>query len=254
MGVEYKHYLIPEDNTYKPRPEDLSRLVNALLEDGFVAETGTDAFKKMTFSIYGYYEYADSTGCFAHVGDRTYRSFPCPCFEQEIAALGERDFRLVWPVQSSNDSGLMYPLTPFPEWGDAYYELELHMAKDFVYHMSELVDPFKKVVCGCGRSLDYDPETNWGAGHPVYYDCRIYRRCPSCGRLFRPQELVARLRDGHTGEKHQRAGGATYLFAVVIDCGKGWPRQAWPIRATSESLGLVTRTLGQRFYEIGDIY
>ncbi len=46
MGVEYQHYLIPEDNTYKPRPADLSRLVNALLDGGFVASTGTELSKR----------------------------------------------------------------------------------------------------------------------------------------------------------------------------------------------------------------
>jgi len=106
MGVEYKHYLIPEDNTYKPPPEELSRLVRALLEGGFVAETGTDAVGRMTFETYTTYEHAERTGCYVHLGNRTYSSFPCPCSEQDIATLGEKDFKLVWPVESTNESGL----------------------------------------------------------------------------------------------------------------------------------------------------
>jgi hypothetical protein len=50
MGVEYQHYLLPEDNTYKPSPEDLSRLANALLKGGFVVRSGTDIFKRETFN------------------------------------------------------------------------------------------------------------------------------------------------------------------------------------------------------------
>ena len=42
MGVEYQHYLIPSDNTYKPRPEELSGLVNTLVDRGNVLRTGTD--------------------------------------------------------------------------------------------------------------------------------------------------------------------------------------------------------------------
>jgi hypothetical protein len=40
----------------------------------------------------------------------------------------------------------------------------------------------------------------------------------------------------------------------MIDCGKGFARQSWPIRASDEFLALVTKTLGQSFYEVGDIY
>jgi hypothetical protein len=254
MGIEYQHYLIPEDNTYKPRPEELRRLVKALLDGGFVARADTDSFRKMTFGDYTNYEHAKRTGCYEHLGDFTYSSFPCPCSEQDIAALGEQDFNLVWPVESSTESGLKYPLTPFPEWGDAYYDLELHMARDFVYHISELIHPFEELICDCGRALEYVDEATMKTPNTIYYDPRIHRACPSCGRLFRPQALAARVRDGWTGESVHRPGGATYLFAVVIDCGKGFAREGWPIRASEEFLGTVTRALGQSFYEVGDIY
>ena len=62
----------------------------------------------------------------------------CPCSAQDIAAFGEGDYRIVWTIDSSNESGMTYPLSPFPDWGDAYYELQLHVATDFVYHTSEL--------------------------------------------------------------------------------------------------------------------
>jgi hypothetical protein len=44
MGLEYAHYLIPEDNTFKPCPDDLSRLVIALLNGGYVADAGSSDF------------------------------------------------------------------------------------------------------------------------------------------------------------------------------------------------------------------
>jgi hypothetical protein len=257
MGVEYAHYLIPEDNTYKPRPEDLGRLVDALLDGGFVHRAGSDAFKKMTFDNYTYYEHARQTGCYVHFGRGEYAPFPCPCSDRDIAAMGDQDFKLVWPVESSNQSGLKYPLTPFPEWGDAYYDLELHMGKDYVYHLSELIDPFDHETCPCGQALDYyqnDDKDDDLWRTPVFYDSRIRRICPACNRTFRPQELVARVRDGYTGEAIDRAGGATYLFAVVIDCGKGFAREGWPMRASDEFLDKVTKTLGQKFYQLGDIY
>lgn len=169
--------------------------------------------------------------------------------------MGEGDFKLIWPVESSKESGLEYPLTPFPEWGDAYYELEIHSATGFVYHTSEVIDPFREVACECGWHLEFEmPFRRWPDGPPVFFEPRIYRLCPACGRAFLPQRLTARVRDGYTGEASQRAGGATYLFAVVIDCGKGFAREGWPIRATEQFRSTVTQALGQVFYEIGDVY
>jgi hypothetical protein len=254
VGVEYEHYLIPEDNAFKPQPQDLRRLVDALLDGGLVARNETEAFGKFTSGSFAFYDGPPDTNCYVQFGQK-YFPFPCPCAERDIAGFGERDYRMVWPVESSNESGLKYPLSPFPEWGDAYYELRLHMGEDFVYHTSESIDPFDEVACACGVPLELPHDLGQSAPFPpVFFDQRIRRTCPSCGRAFRPQELVATVRDVWTGESLERPGGATYLFAVVIDCGKGFAREAWPIRASEEFMALVEKTLGQSFYEIGDIY
>jgi hypothetical protein len=255
MGVEYEHYLIPEDNTYKPGPEDLCRLVNALVDGGFVVRNDTGNFRRETINTFGDSDPAVLTGCYVHLGEGEYSPFVCPCSVRDIAAWGERDYRIVWTVDSINESGVKYPLNPFPDWGDAYYELQLHVARDYVYHTSESIDRFDRVTCKCGQSLepgDYYPP--WPDGPPVFRDPRIPRTCPSCGSPFRPQELVAQIRDGHTGKPVDRPGGVTYLFAVVIDCGKGFARQSWPILASDEFLAMLEKTLGQQFYQVGDFY
>lgn len=256
MGVEYVHYLIPEDNTYKPRPDDLSRLVGALLDGGFVLRTGTDTFQKGIINTFGDSpDPAVVTGCYVHLGEGYYAPFLCPCSAQLIAGLGERDYRIVWTIDSSNASGLKCPLSPFTEWGDACYELQLHVANDFVYRTSEFIKPFNRVTCECGLSLKPVDELDlWPDGPPPFLDSRIPRSCPSCGSPFRPQILVAQVRDGRTGKAVDRPGGATYLFAVVIDCRKGFARQSWPIRASEEFFEILTTTLGQPFYQIGDFY
>jgi hypothetical protein len=229
----------------------LSRLVDALLDGGFVLKTGTDTFKREIISTFD----ESDPGCYVHLGEGEYSPFLCPCSSRDIAAFGERDYRIIWTVDSSNESGLRYPLSPFPDWGDAYYELQLHVATDFVYHTSELIEPFDRVACICGRSLEpVDEFALLPDGPPPFGDSRIPRNCPQCGSPFRPQELVAQVRDGRTGKAVDRLGGATYLFAVVIDCGEGFDRQSWPIRASDEFLSLVTKTLGQPFYQVGDIY
>jgi hypothetical protein len=53
MGAEYQHYLIPSDNTYKPHPEELSGLVNALVDGGYVLRTGTDTFNRAVINTFG---------------------------------------------------------------------------------------------------------------------------------------------------------------------------------------------------------
>jgi hypothetical protein len=249
MGVEYVHYLIPEDNTYKPSPADLNRLVDALIDGGIVLRTGTDTFKREIISTIGDSDH----GCYVHLGEGEYYSFLCPCSAQVFAAFGERVYRIVWRVDSSNESGLRCPLSPFPDWGDAYYELQLHVANDFVYHTSKLIKPFNRLTCDCGQSWEPDDEFDlWPDGPPPFWDSRIPRSFPSCGSPFRPQEHGAHIRDGRKGKAVDRPGGATYRFAVVIDCGKGLDRQSWPIRAADEFLAVVTTTLGQPFYQVDD--
>ena len=44
-------------------------------------------------------------------------------------------------------------------------------------------------------------------------------------------------------------------FAAVVDCGKGFAREIdAPTRASDAFVGLVSQTLGRRFYEVGDDY
>lgn len=275
MGVEYTHYIIPEDNTYRPGPEVLTGLIDALLDGGFVFRSGKDTNPQVRCGLEHVPGGEDWGHCGVRFGDNTYSSFNCPCSADELAALGEQDFILAWSVDSSDESGLTYPLCPYPEFGDASYEIEVHVATDFVYHLSELIHPFDEVACPCGRDLRYSEweessepqliESDPTRGSyiytlddeprtlPLYADSRIFRLCPTCGRPFRPQDLVARVKDARTGVVRERAGGATYRFAVVVDCGKCFSRAAWPIRASAEFMDMVSKAFGQKFYEIGDI-
>jgi hypothetical protein len=44
------------------------------------------------------------------------------------------------------------------------------------------------------------------------------------------------------------------MFAIVVDCGKGFAREGWPRRASQPFLDIVTGTLQREFYQVGDIY
>ncbi len=258
MGVEYRHYLIPEENDFRPGPVEAARLIAALVEARFVARTEADPFPT-PFSYSQTHEYTEGSSCFlltpadrGAVGDG--RPWPSPCKAEDLARLGAGDFRLGWDVEPLETSGLVYPLTEVPD--DAYYTLELHFADDFVYETSEQIDPFRDsdVTC-CDRRLDYwVPNDEEG---PSMFAQRIRRTCPSCGREFRPQHHLANHRHPLTGERRERRerlGGATYRFAVFVDCGKCFPYPVKRFLMNRDLVAIVERTLGRTFYEIGTVY
>lgn len=251
MGVEYKHYLIPRDNTYRPEPEDLSRLINALFAAGFLGQYDVRREEAKMVKLESNRTIDQDVLFAAQVGAGTYMPFPCPCTEGDLIKLDGREYNLAWSVTNLAESGLEHPLIPVPDYVEPYYELEFHFANDFVYETSQCIDPFESVlICRCGRPLEFSP----GASEAIFCYGRIRRRCSWCATPFRPQELMATICDGWTNEPAQVPGGATYLFAIAIDCGKCWSRGEQPMRASDQFFRVVTESLQQSFYEIGDFY
>jgi hypothetical protein len=115
MAVEYQHFLIPRDNTYKPSAQELSRLATALLDGGYVAASACGGLEKMVGGTPADFERSPTDVWFLRLDGRTYAPFPSPFSTADIAQLGDRDIKLVWQVDSSAESGLKYPLEPFPD-------------------------------------------------------------------------------------------------------------------------------------------
>ncbi|WP_165247180.1 hypothetical protein [Paludisphaera soli] len=185
------------------------------------------------------------------------------------ATLDEEDVRLVWTVERLGVSGLRDPFDRPPGGGDPYYDFEIHLAGDYVYPLSESIEPFPDVASACGRHLVYEAED----GSPFAFTSRIARVCPDCGSRFRPLDHVARVTEVATGEAAHRPGGVAYRFALVVDSGKAIPFAppaapgAWrrlvgrfrgeraprprPVRVVEELSGLLTDVLGRPFDQIG---
>jgi hypothetical protein len=254
MGVEYEHYLIPEDPEFKPNAEQLGRLVTVLYGSDYVNKSeapypGVAA----TFGLLSpEYQAAKRDGCVVQLERDTYARFRCPCSVADMAALGDRDFRLIWRVEDLETSGLKYPLRVIPD-ESAYYDLELHVAKDYVYHTSSIIEPFDRLVtCRCGQPLEYSEDWESFDEVPVFCDMRIHRFCPGCSAPSRPQDYTIRLKNGRTGEDlGPRPGGATYLFAILVDCGKCYDGDA-PVRASDEFLRICQEAIGMPLFQIGD--
>ena len=249
MGVEYRHFLIPAENDYRPTPGEAARLVAALVEARFASRGVVDPAADTRAD-----EALEGPGCVLSRADGDRRAWPSPFEAEDLAQLGETDLRLTWDVERLGGSGLIYPMAELPDEDgagpeEAYYALEIHLADDFVYETSETIDPFWDVAC-CGEALD-DGQAEGQAGLPPLFGPSIRRTCPRCGRAFRPQDHVAIVRDGRTGKTAERPGGATYRFAVSVDCGKCFPRSGAAVAMNRDLVAIVERTLGRSFYEVG---
>lgn len=254
MGVTYEHFLIPEDNTLRPGDEGISRLVVSLHRSGYLLGRGSEGLTRMPFregSIL--YRHAEETGCFVQTGTNQFSPFPSPCSPSDLRALGTTEYRLVWPVTRLGKAGLKYPLAdlPYGLYEEIPYELILHLAEDYLYVTSEILDPFENVNCPCGENLSYwvrdeSPFTLHNAN-------RIHRRCPDCGAPFRPQDHPATFRDATTGDSTVVPGGLTYRFAISVDCGRCFPRDSWPVSADPDFVRICSDALGFGLKQLHDM-
>ena len=169
MGVEYEHYLVPDDPTYKPDAEQISRLVNILHDNRYVIGSDAHDSAGKTFEEFSSeYDTAIETGCVVEQGPDEFAKFPCPCSPHDVTTLPDRDFRLRWTVEHLGESGLKYPLNKVPDDDDqAYWDLEIHVpARDYVYPMTTVIEPFdREAACRCGQVLEYD-EDSWISSDP----------------------------------------------------------------------------------------
>jgi hypothetical protein len=245
MGVEYSHFLIPRPNSFRPNAEQLARFVQSLGEHNWIARPGSDAMRK--------WESLDGVAlddywariCLPDEDSLAPHVLTASWFQQ--ATVG--DLKLGFPVEHGLDVGLQYPLLSDlgpPE--DPYYEIQLHVATDFIHHSSELIQAIEP-VCSCGQQLEYDEPED------VFFAPRIRRGCPRCSKEFDPSTLQVRVRDGWTNKRSVVSGGAIYRFAIVIDCGKCIPeRKDNPIRANPTFVHFCQDSFGHCFYEVGDIH
>lgn len=285
MGVELRHYLIPRPNSFRPSAEQLSDLIGSLVANRWIHDPADPSSSSPVRGDEGSPpDLAEKWGAYARVrrNVRTGDDFPGVAipFPLTPSWLEQRlggNLVLVWPVETFPDSGVRYPLRPCELKADLiYYELQIHLCPDFVYHLSELIQPFRaasgasqghgnkasvaggsygesgqEVRCNCGQVLEYAPEPD----HDVFYAFRIHSTCPRCGRPFDPGDLSAAVRDGWTGEViGEVPGGATYRFAIVVDCGKCLPAWNKRIEVEPDFLAVCRNRLGCDLYQLTDLY
>jgi hypothetical protein len=229
MGIEVQRYLIPRPNTFRPDLDAVLALVEALRAGGWMPLADTCDYARV----------AEARGSVPGAPTMLVRNH------------AESDLLLGWSLGPLSTSTLRLPLDPPPfddprTGTDWYYDLQLHLGREFVYLTSETIDPFDPPPrCTRGHALELESEF----GDRPFFAPRLATRCATCGETFDPTRLLATGRDGWTGDPVQLQGGATYRFAIMIDCGKYFPG----VKRMSfhpEFKALVEDTLANPFYEI----
>lgn len=261
-GLEYAHYLIPRANDFRPTLAQVASLTIAWLDAGYIPKAGSAALQRIDYTKSIWAEAAKATGSALLKNRIDFKSAPVPLDAATQTELAARDYRLIWPIQTAWTAGLKYALDQMPTarrgTDGPGYNLEIHSLNDYVYVSSELIASFpnvdpaaRPVPCKVsGTDIHYVSE-------PIdrMFDqlgSRIRHTCPTCSTIFKPQERRVSVRDGWTGERRDVAGGATYRFAIVIDCGTDIPEQR--PNAVAEFKAICEAAIGQPLYEIGNAY
>jgi hypothetical protein len=253
MGVEYRHFLIPATCGLMPSAARVCKLVEKLVERRWLP----DRTPEIEVSA----------------------AAPAPTWpmnEESFVSFVGTDFRLSWPLSWPGD--LCYAFTT-QAFADAYYTLEVYGSAHFLAPLSELVDPLQDPVsqedskadglldkvkgifgsrpaqlldlairCECGASLEDLVELFGGY-------TALLPRCPSCGKIFRPEERRGKLRNGWTGGiVERRPGGLFHRFALVVDCGKSVPNDNGPGVLDPSLTNLVSNCLGTTLFDFADLY
>jgi hypothetical protein len=262
MGVEYVRWLIAKGSVFQPSAAAVAKLVERLRKEKWIVDPASPELKRLRFQ--GKREkVAAATGGYAvksvenEFGDdlaaqiaASTEALPRVVTAEWLDDPSREEVRLVWPVDVDEPLPLRYPLTRRPE-GSTHYSIELHRAPDYVYPGCETIDPVP-TKCACGDDLAF----HWDADEvvpPFGSASGIFAECEACSRTFDPAKGVATITNPFDGSTEQVRGGAAYRFALKVDCGKCFVRDA-QLAFDPELVALVEDEFGRAFFQVGACY
>ena len=264
MGVEYERWLVARGNVFAPGADAILKLVAKLRAEGWVVDPASPDLAKLEFrgpreqrgQATGAYAVrrientfgAGRDGLLAKIAAST-ESVPAAVDTAWLNDPAREDLNLVWSV-STAEPVLKYPLTRRPD-GPTSYRFELHRAAEFVYPISETIDPLS-TECRCGNDLSFEWEPS-EFENPFGATSGIWTACGDCSRTFDPSKERAKVTNPFGGKEMEIAGGCAYRFAVKIDCGKSYVADA-SLAFAPELVALVEKEFGRDFYEVGSVY
>lgn len=247
MGVASKFYVLPDNSGYLPEPDVVSDLIKALRVAGFLCDPKSSSFEPSVHRLGAANYQAEHEG-FEWKVDRNRFPGSLIALDSHLANHHGADLVLRWPNSDLGRSYLKYPLTIIPGPDGVYYDIEIHLATDTVYHTSEIFDPFNEVRCRCGAVL----KASEPLGYDLFYSSRLPNQCSVCRTPINYALLPLTIRDFWTGKESEVVGGITYRFALVVDCGKYWPEQQAAV--SPDFLAVVEQTLQIKTRVLRDFY
>jgi hypothetical protein len=260
MGTDYERWLIAKGNFFSPSAESVAKLVARLRKENWIVDPASPDLARLRFHGKRN-EHAKGSGGYAVTTvENTFgadvaaqiaaSTEPLPkTFDADwLKDPAREEIRLVWPVDASGPLPVQYPLTRKPDGDSLSYALELHRCGEYVYPIAEGIDELE-TVCRCGEDLSFE----WDADElvPAFFPSGgIFPECEACSRTFEPAKERALITNPFDGTSKEVVGGAAYMFALKISCGKCFVRDT-SLAFAPALAALVQDEFGREFYEVG---
>jgi hypothetical protein len=244
MGVEYQHYVIPQEPGFRPSAERIASFVRALLADQWIVGPDDPAFQKRLangcFTKGTHVGAARKTGAFVELEAKE----PAPrAITAEWLRERKRAIKLVWPTEMAFETGARFPLSRAPyvrEW--VYFAIELHWSRYFLQCSGENTR-CAAITCTCGASLELEKAGPFFGAYQT--------RCGACGVPLQPSRFVMTHDDSWSGRRTRMEGGGLHRFALVVNCGKSVPEDGAPVVLEPGLMQLLTGHFGRAFRDVG---
>jgi hypothetical protein len=260
MEMKYERWLIAKGNFFSPSADSVAKLVARLRKENWIIDPASPDFAGLRFQ--GRREaHAKATGGYAVTTvDNTFGNdlsakiaastepLPKTLDAEWLKDPDREEIRLVWPVDAGGPLPIQYPLTHKPDGDVITYALELHRCAEYVYPNADGIEELA-TECRCGEDLSFlwDDEELVPAFDP---SSGIYQECEACSRSFEPVKESALITNPFDGTSQEIPGGAAYLFALKVDCGKSFVRDS-ALAFAPALVALVENEFGREFYQVG---
>src|SRR5271170_4842768 len=142
MGVEYERFLLAKGAVFSPSAAAVATLVDKLRKEKWIPEAPGHAVRTVDN------DFGDDT---AKKRAASTEAQPRVITAAWLDDPSREELRLVWPVEG--DAAVKYPLSMRPD-GKVSYAIELHRSAEYVYPLSETIDPLP-TTCACGDDLGF---------------------------------------------------------------------------------------------------
>ncbi len=231
MAARYQRWLVAKGGVFSPSSAGVAKLITRLRKESWLPEGGGASFR--TVEVDG--------------GILREEQLPPIVGADWLDHPSREEVRLVWPV--TGHEGLRYPLARKPD-GAAPYALEIHRSADYVVPTARTVGTLPS-RCACGDDLAFA----WDEDEviPAFEDSTgIFAECEACSRTFDPTKGAALIANPFDGSSIEVRAGAAYRFALKVDCGESFVRDA-ALAFAPELAPLLEEEFGREFWQLASL-